>query len=78
MCGAFVWARRAPTGQKRRFPARADVIFVAASLGILSGVYGDVMKAVGASARVFELLDRVPKINAAGGRAGDGTFRRGR
>jgi hypothetical protein len=36
------------------------------------------MKAVGASARVFELLDRVPKINAAGGRAGDGTFRRGR
>jgi hypothetical protein len=34
---------------------RRYVIFVAASLGVLSSVYGDFMKAVGASARVFEV-----------------------
>eukprot|EP00698_Gefionella_okellyi_P017370 TRINITY_DN5061_c0_g1_i1.p1 TRINITY_DN5061_c0_g1~~TRINITY_DN5061_c0_g1_i1.p1 ORF type:complete len:757 (-),score=183.05 TRINITY_DN5061_c0_g1_i1:362-2632(-) len=40
---------------------------VAASFAMLSSVYGDFMQAVGASERVFELLDMVPQINAVGG-----------
>lgn len=36
---------------------------VAFSLGVLSGVYGDLMKALGASERVFSLLDRTPKLD---------------
>ncbi len=37
-------------------------LMVAFSLGVLSGLYGDLMKAVGASERVFGLIDRVPKL----------------
>jgi len=40
---------------------------VAMSLGGLSVLYGDFMKAIGASARVFELTDRVPQVNYTGG-----------
>jgi len=35
---------------------------VAFSIGALSGVYEDLMKAVGASERVFQLLDRTPEV----------------
>lgn len=35
---------------------------VAFSIGALSGVYEDLMKAVGASERVFQLLDRKPEV----------------
>lgn len=35
---------------------------VAFSLGAISGLYEDFMKAIGASERVFELLDRVPEV----------------
>lgn len=35
---------------------------VAASVGGLSSLYGDFMKAVGASQRIFELLDRIPEV----------------
>lgn len=41
---------------------------VAFSLGALSGLYGDFMRAVGASRRVFELLDRQPALERRGGR----------
>ncbi len=37
-------------------------IMVAFSLGALSSLYGDIMKAAGASERVFGLLDRLPDI----------------
>jgi ATP-binding cassette subfamily B protein len=40
---------------------------VAMSIGALSGLYADFMKAMGASRRVFELLDRVPDLEAKGG-----------
>ncbi|MEQ1565603.1 MAG: ABC transporter transmembrane domain-containing protein [Myxococcota bacterium] len=40
---------------------------VAFSLGALSSLYGDFMRAIGSSERVFELLDRVPVLEAAGG-----------
>ena len=43
------------------------VIFVAASLGMLSGVFAEFSKAVGASGRIFELLDREPELNSTGG-----------
>ena len=49
-------------------------MFVAASLGMLTSVYGDFMKAVGASARVFELLEREPKVNYRGGQRADQAF----
>ncbi len=38
-------------------------LFVAVSLGILSGLWNDFMKAVGAGERVFELIDRLPKFD---------------
>ncbi len=41
---------------------------VAFSIGALSGLYADFMKAMGASRRVFELLDRVPELEGSGGR----------
>jgi ABC transporter fused permease/ATP-binding protein len=52
---------------------------VAASLSALSGLYADLMKAIGASERVFELLDRPLGLEAGGGRRlarpkGDVTF----
>jgi ATP-binding cassette subfamily B protein len=40
---------------------------VAASLSALSGLYADLMKAMGASERVFELLDRPLGLEADGG-----------
>eukprot|EP00698_Gefionella_okellyi_P019000 TRINITY_DN576_c0_g1_i1.p1 TRINITY_DN576_c0_g1~~TRINITY_DN576_c0_g1_i1.p1 ORF type:complete len:759 (-),score=182.47 TRINITY_DN576_c0_g1_i1:78-2315(-) len=40
---------------------------VAMSFALLSSIYGDFMQAVGASERVFELLDRNPAIPTAGG-----------
>lgn len=33
----------------------------------MSGVYADVMKAVGAGARIFEVTDRVPEMPVSGG-----------
>ncbi len=42
-------------------------ITIAASVAMLSSVFGTVMQAVGASARVFELLDRKPQIPIMGG-----------
>ncbi|MEM1349451.1 MAG: ABC transporter transmembrane domain-containing protein, partial [Myxococcota bacterium] len=42
-------------------------LLVAASFGILTGLYGDLMKAIGASQRVFALLDRSPEIVTAPG-----------
>jgi len=41
---------------------------VAGSLGALSELWSDFMKAIGAAERVFELMDRVPAIPASGGR----------
>ena len=38
-------------------------IYIAAALGGLSGLYGNLMNAVGASERMFELLDMEPDIN---------------
>jgi ABC-type multidrug transport system fused ATPase/permease subunit len=40
---------------------------VAMSFGGLSALYGDLMKAVGASERVFFLMDRVPQVPFEGG-----------
>ncbi|MCO4771385.1 MAG: ATP-binding cassette domain-containing protein [Deltaproteobacteria bacterium] len=40
--------------------------FVAMSLGALSSVWEDFMKAMGASERVFQLLDRAPRIEPGG------------
>jgi ABC transporter fused permease/ATP-binding protein len=40
---------------------------VAASLSALSGLYADLMKAIGASERVFELLDRPLGLESGGG-----------
>jgi ABC transporter fused permease/ATP-binding protein len=40
---------------------------VAMSLGMLAGLYGDFMKAIGASERVFELLDRAAPLEDGGG-----------
>ena len=40
-------------------------LIVAFSLGVLSGLYGDLMKAIGASERVFSLMDRAPKLTRA-------------
>lgn len=39
-------------------------IMVAFALGALSGLYGDIMKAAGASERVFGLMDRLPDIGS--------------
>ena len=54
--GSFVISGDLTVGQLASF--LLYVVFVAASLGMLTSVYGDFMKAVGASARVFELLER--------------------
>ena len=35
---------------------------VALAFGILSSLYGDFMKAVGASIRIFDLMDRKPTV----------------
>lgn len=40
-------------------------LFVAMSLGVLSGLWSDFMKAIGAGERVFELIDRLPKFERA-------------
>lgn len=45
---------------------------VAVSLGALSGLYSDFMRAIGASERVFELLDRTSPLESATGQALDG------
>jgi ATP-binding cassette subfamily B protein len=37
-------------------------LFVAVALGVMSGLWTDFMKAVGAGERVFELIDRLPKF----------------
>ena len=42
---------------------------VAMALGALAGLWGDFMRAFGASERVFELLDRAPTIERRGGAA---------
>ena len=42
-------------------------LMVAVSLGALAGLYADFMKALGASQRVFELLDRVSPLEQNGG-----------
>ena len=42
-------------------------ITIAASVAGLSSVFGTVMQAVGASTRVFELMDRKPQIPIQGG-----------
>ncbi len=42
-------------------------LLVAMSLGALSGLYGDFMKASGASQRVFQLLDQKPDLEGPGG-----------
>ncbi|XP_069792260.1 uncharacterized protein [Narcine bancroftii] len=41
---------------------------VAMAFGMLASLYGDFMQAVGASIRIFELLDRKPKIPCVGGK----------
>jgi ATP-binding cassette subfamily B protein len=41
---------------------------VAFALGALSGLYGDFMRATGASQRVFHLLDRIAPLEHGGGR----------
>lgn len=40
---------------------------VAGAMGGMSVLYGDFMKALGASERVFQLMDREPKIRCEGG-----------
>lgn len=42
-------------------------IYIAIYLGLLSGLYTDFMNAVGASERIFQILDTVPRINTHGG-----------
>lgn len=37
------------------------------ALGGLTGLFGTLMKAVGANDRVFEIMDKVPTINIDGG-----------
>ena len=43
-------------------------LVVAFSLGALAGLYTDFMKAIGATQRIFDLLDRVPKQDEAAAR----------
>lgn len=42
-------------------------VYLSFSLAGLSGLYGDYNRAIGASTRVFELLDRVPMLPASAG-----------
>lgn len=39
-------------------------VYLGFNVGSLSGIYGDLMKAVGASQRIFGLLDRAPELPA--------------
>lgn len=39
-------------------------LMIAVAIGALTGLYSDFMKAIGASERVFELIDRVPQVRA--------------
>ena len=43
-------------------------IYIAVALGGLSGLYSQLMSAVGASERMFELIDKKPKIDSLGER----------
>jgi len=42
-------------------------VWVAVALGMMTALFNDYMKAVGATARVFELLDREPEIEKSDG-----------
>ena len=42
-------------------------MFNIVALGLVVGLYSDIMKTVGASERVFQLLDRKPNVNWKGG-----------
>jgi len=42
-------------------------VTVGISVGALTGLYGDFMKAVGASDRIFKIQDRVPEVKFTGG-----------
>ncbi|HTP29419.1 MAG TPA: ABC transporter transmembrane domain-containing protein, partial [Anaeromyxobacteraceae bacterium] len=42
-------------------------LFVALALGALADLWAELMRALGAAERIFELLDRVPRIPAFGG-----------
>ena len=48
---------------------------VAFSLGAISGLYEDFMKAIGASERVFELIDRKPEVQGGSLELGETTGR---
>ena len=41
------------------------------AFAFLAGLYGDFMQAVGASVRIFELMDRRPKVAVSGGKKND-------
>ena len=40
---------------------------LAMSFGVISGLYGDFMQAIGASQQVFAILDRLPRIPLSSG-----------
>lgn len=46
-------------------------VYIAVSLGGLAGLYSTLMSAVGASERMFQLLDRVPEISSGPSRKGE-------
>lgn len=50
---------------------------IGASLAMLSGLFGNLMQAVGANDRVFQILDREPSIPLSGGRKLDRQLMRG-
>ena len=65
--GTMVIEKRMTLGDLTSF--MLYTLFLAFALGGLSALYGDFNKALGASTRVFELLDRVPGVvNTAGRR----------
>ena len=41
------------------------------AFAFLAGLYGDFMQAVGASVRIFELMDKKPEIPVTGGNKDD-------
>eukprot|EP01124_Arcella_intermedia_P020188 TRINITY_DN27693_c0_g1_i1.p1 TRINITY_DN27693_c0_g1~~TRINITY_DN27693_c0_g1_i1.p1 ORF type:complete len:651 (-),score=184.50 TRINITY_DN27693_c0_g1_i1:19-1938(-) len=43
---------------------------VVTSVGMLAGIFADLMKALGASRRIFYLLERVPEVRFLGGKKG--------
>ena len=66
----WLGARMVVTGEMSMGDLTAFLLYtftVAASLSALSGLYADLMKAVGASERVFELLDRPLGLETGGG-----------